>query len=277
MNRVIVRISICAIVVFGAWQKCRTESETTQFVRFEMNINRSYDSEGRLQINTQKGIDKSGSLFYLLKFSENYWNGNTDTGYLNKAADWSIACSGKQLDVIDGIRELIRNNDTAKIKEVTNRIIGGLIKYEGEPTYNYNIFYWSITLSLIWIFCEHLLYIVKSLPISINKEKAIKMSKRILKLVAVCSVLIMAFLFLFNIWGTPHSYEYGIQNIEDNVATNAKQQYYIAAREGDLMQTYTQASLVAAAYLQATNEGEYRHWKHIEDSLAIRIGLPTYR
>jgi hypothetical protein len=41
-----------------------------------------------------------------------------------------------------------------------------------------------------------------------------------------------------------------LQQIENKVADDAVQQYEIAKRQGDKIQTYTQAGMVAAAYLK---------------------------
>jgi hypothetical protein len=59
-----------------------------------------------------------------------------------------------------------------------------------------------------------------------------------------------------------------MQQIENKVADDAVQQYEIAKRQGDKIQTYTQAGMVAAAYLQAKDEANYNKWKAIEDSCA---------
>ena len=41
------------------------------------------------------------------------------------------------------------------------------------------------------------------------------------------------------------------------------------------MQTYVQASLVAAAYLQAKDEVNYNKWKAIEKAEAKNAGMPV--
>ena len=55
-----------------------------------------------------------------------------------------------------------------------------------------------------------------------------------------------------------------MQKIENEVAIDAEKQYYIAKKGGDKMQTYVQAGMVAAAYLQAKDEVNYNKWKAIE-------------
>jgi hypothetical protein len=64
-----------------------------------------------------------------------------------------------------------------------------------------------------------------------------------------------------------------MQAIENKVAEDAVKQYEIAKREGDKMQIYIQASLVAAAYLQANDEPNYRKWKAIERKAGNAAGL----
>lgn len=63
-------------------------------------------------------------------------------------------------------------------------------------------------------------------------------------------------------------------NIENQVAEDAVKQYEIAKRQGDKIQIYTQASLVAAAYLQAKDEPNYIKWKEIEKKAAADAGMP---
>jgi hypothetical protein len=65
-----------------------------------------------------------------------------------------------------------------------------------------------------------------------------------------------------------------IQKIENSVASDAVSQYEIAERSGDKMQMYTQASLCAAAFLQAKDEANYRRWLDKQHRLAKEIGLP---
>lgn len=57
-----------------------------------------------------------------------------------------------------------------------------------------------------------------------------------------------------------------LQAIKNKVALDSIAQYEIASRQGDAMQICVQAGFVAAAFLQAQNEAEYRRWKATEDS-----------
>jgi len=64
-----------------------------------------------------------------------------------------------------------------------------------------------------------------------------------------------------------------VNRIELQVAEDTEKQYVIAKRSGDAMDAYVQASLVAAAYLQAKDETNYQKWKAIEKSEARNVGL----
>jgi hypothetical protein len=63
--------------------------------------------------------------------------------------------------------------------------------------------------------------------------------------------------------------------IEQSVADDAVKQYDIAKREGDAMQVCVQAGFVAAAYLQAKEEGSYERWKGTEKADCRRAGVPN--
>jgi hypothetical protein len=65
-----------------------------------------------------------------------------------------------------------------------------------------------------------------------------------------------------------------MQKIENQVATDALNQYQIAKREGNAMQVCVQAGLVSAAYLQAKDESNYRVWKETEGADCRRAGVP---
>jgi hypothetical protein len=64
-----------------------------------------------------------------------------------------------------------------------------------------------------------------------------------------------------------------MQKIENQVAADAVAQYEIAKKGGDKMQTYVQAGLVAAAYLQAKDQVNYDKWKAIEKQDAKAAGM----
>ena len=65
-----------------------------------------------------------------------------------------------------------------------------------------------------------------------------------------------------------------MSKIEDQVATDAVNQYNIAKRQGDLMQICVQAGMVSAAYLQAKDEASYQNWKRTEAQDCKSAGLP---
>ncbi|QSW89696.1 hypothetical protein J0383_02515 [Flavobacterium endoglycinae] len=64
-----------------------------------------------------------------------------------------------------------------------------------------------------------------------------------------------------------------MQTIENQVALDAEKQYEIAKNGGDKIQTYVQAGMVAAAYLQAKDEVNYNKWKAIEKEEAKNAGM----
>lgn len=66
-----------------------------------------------------------------------------------------------------------------------------------------------------------------------------------------------------------------MQQIENKVADDAIKQYEIAKRGNDQMDVYIHAGLVAAAFLQAKDEENYRKWKAIEKEEAKKAGMPV--
>ena len=65
-----------------------------------------------------------------------------------------------------------------------------------------------------------------------------------------------------------------MKKVENQVALDAEEQYKIAKEGGDKMQTYVQASMVAAAYLQTKDQDNYNKWKTIEKEEAINAVMP---
>ena len=61
--------------------------------------------------------------------------------------------------------------------------------------------------------------------------------------------------------------------VEHKVANDAVDQYNIARRQGDRMQTCVAAGLVSAAYLQAKDDANYNIWKSTEKSDCIAAGI----
>jgi hypothetical protein len=62
--------------------------------------------------------------------------------------------------------------------------------------------------------------------------------------------------------------------LENSVADDFEKQYDIAKRNGDRMQMCVQAGIVAAAYLQAHDDTQYRTWKATEESDCSAAGVP---
>lgn len=73
--------------------------------------------------------------------------------------------------------------------------------------------------------------------------------------------------------GLDASVEAELQKIENQVANDAIIQYEIAVRNGSDMDAYVQAGIVAAAFLQANNEENYKKWKAIENQMSKKLGL----
>jgi hypothetical protein len=61
--------------------------------------------------------------------------------------------------------------------------------------------------------------------------------------------------------------------LENKVASDAEAEYRIAKRNGTAMDACVHAGFVAAAYLQAKDETDYRQWKTIEASDCAAAGL----
>jgi hypothetical protein len=66
-----------------------------------------------------------------------------------------------------------------------------------------------------------------------------------------------------------------MNRVEKQVAEDAVKQYEIAKRSGSKMDAYVHAEMVAAAYLQAKDEGSYRKWKAISKADAAAAGMPS--
>ena len=64
-----------------------------------------------------------------------------------------------------------------------------------------------------------------------------------------------------------------LEKIHKQVAFDAVKQYEITERNGSAMDRYVQASLVAAAYLQANDEAMYKIWKDIERMDGLEAGI----
>lgn len=65
------------------------------------------------------------------------------------------------------------------------------------------------------------------------------------------------------------------EDINAKVTKDAVDQYEIAKRGGDKMDTCIHAGMATAAYLQAKNEPEYKRWKAIQKKDCKRAGMPS--
>lgn len=74
--------------------------------------------------------------------------------------------------------------------------------------------------------------------------------------------------------GLEQQAQHQMDDISNQVAEDAIKQYEIVKKSGTEIECYTQASLVAAAYLQAKDEENYQKWKNIEKQHADAAGMP---
>lgn len=87
------------------------------------------------------------------------------------------------------------------------------------------------------------------------------------------TIVIVIFLGYFFGGGLEKQAQKEMDKIENQVALDAEKQYEIAKKNGSDMDAYVQSGMVAAAYLQAEDENNYKKWKEIENELAKKIGL----
>jgi len=92
-------------------------------------------------------------------------------------------------------------------------------------------------------------------------------------LLAVLGVLGVVAYFTIGRESQERQVQQAMSDIENKVATDAVQQYEIAKRQGDPMQTCVQAGMVSAAFLQAKDEASYTRWKATEQADCARAGL----
>lgn len=96
--------------------------------------------------------------------------------------------------------------------------------------------------------------------------------KKSLKIIVGAIILIIALSFVFG-GDIDEQVKKELSTIEIQVAKDAEKQYEIVRKNGVSIESYTQASLVAAAYLQAKDEENYNKWKQIADEEAKKVGL----
>lgn len=104
-----------------------------------------------------------------------------------------------------------------------------------------------------------------------NKEEKSFSFKRVLGVLVL--VLVIGATFIFINISSDTSTSTSMQKIEDQVATDAVNQYNIAKKSSDPIQICVQAGLVAAAYLQAKDESNYLAWKETEKADCKRAGM----
>ncbi len=101
-----------------------------------------------------------------------------------------------------------------------------------------------------------------------QKEKEVKMTPNQKRLWFIGAIVIAFLTFIH--WYTTRN----VENIYQQVASDAVQQYEIAKRNGSKMDACVHAGIVAAAYLQAKNEMSYQQWKRIESTDCSSAGIP---
>jgi len=65
-----------------------------------------------------------------------------------------------------------------------------------------------------------------------------------------------------------------MRTIEQQVATDSEAQYNITKQSGTAIDQCVHAGMVAAAYLQAKDQGSYARWKEVERQDCNAAGVP---
>ena len=87
-------------------------------------------------------------------------------------------------------------------------------------------------------------------------------------------LFVVLFLWLFVFGGFDFWTESSMDDIYQQVAKDAEEQFRISLTGEDKIQICVQAGLVSAAHLQAKNGEEYRRWKQLEDRACAVAGIP---
>lgn len=104
-----------------------------------------------------------------------------------------------------------------------------------------------------------------------NDLKMITMRKLVKYILGLFFLLVFASFFFGN--GIDEAVNIEMKKIEKSIAIDAIKQYEIAKKNGSAMDAYVQAGVVAAAFLQANDEENYKKWKSIEKSEGKRLGI----
>lgn len=92
--------------------------------------------------------------------------------------------------------------------------------------------------------------------------------------IGLIAIAVIAGIWFFLGGGIEQQAQQRVDQISNQVALDAEKQYDIVVNNnGTAIEKYTQASLVAAAYLQAKDEENYKKWKEIEKTHAKEAGL----
>ena len=91
-------------------------------------------------------------------------------------------------------------------------------------------------------------------------------------LIGVVSAII--FIWFFYGGGIDQQVDVQMNDINQQVASDAVTQYEIAKRGGNRVDICVQAGMVSAAYLQAKDERNYQQWKQIENKDCAYMNTP---
>ena len=85
--------------------------------------------------------------------------------------------------------------------------------------------------------------------------------------------IVTALALAITLTGCDQAVEAQMDSTYDKVSSDMVEQYDIAKKQGDAMQTCVQAGMVSAAYLQAKDEAKYNEWKAIEKTDCKAAGI----
>jgi len=107
-----------------------------------------------------------------------------------------------------------------------------------------------------------------------NKNAGMQESKKQDPIQSIITIIILVGLaWYFFGGGLEKQVASDMQSIHNKVANDAVDQYQIAKRNGSRIDICVQAGLVAASYLQAKDETNYRRWKNTEEMDCKSAGL----
>ena len=98
--------------------------------------------------------------------------------------------------------------------------------------------------------------------------------KSIAKAIVVTIVVSFTIIFLIALAApSAEEVQQGVDDIHNQVALDAEQQYAAVAEHGTAVDRCVRAGLVAESYLQGNNDAEYAEWKQIEKEDCNAAGI----